>query len=435
MHDGVLGVAEEVGGSTETVEHAAAHHASAVGVSVDVDLNRGVHADDAQSLDNLGGVGDGLGTEEKLRCVTLVVVVEALESIGAESDGSCGCEVEVTAVKEVEEAVLQHLGPDLEVLEVGAARGQTANNGVGDVTNTGLNGSEVCRETAVLHLVLQKLDQVAGNFTAGLILGCVRLSLVHVVGLHDSNDLLGVDRNVGKTNAVLGRHDEVRLLVRRNIGANNVVKASEIRRGSVDFDDDLLRHLDDFRRSSNGSTRDDATLGGNGSSLDDSDIKLLAGVVLGVVSVDQIRRTHRKVLVKELDVAVVDSLCDIFADLVGASPLDHVVARPSVLGLGARRGTNEEVVLELALKAVLLDMVGQCSGSLLRVADTGETTPALRFSVSDRALSNPNSSKLSLRHLDSIEFKLSQVFQSTYNPRVVREVLNQILSLRKLGKI
>lgn len=140
-------------------------------------------------------------------------------------------------------------------------------------------------------------------------------------------------------------------------------------------------------------------------------------------------------LVKELDVAVVDSLCDIFADLVGASPLDHVVARPSVLGLGARRGTNEEVVLELALKAILLDMVGQCSGSLLRVADTGETTPALRFSVSDHALSNPNSSKLSLRHLDSIEFKLTQVFQSTYNPRVVREVLNQILSLRKLGKI
>ena len=43
-----------------------------------------------------------------------------------------------------------------------------------------------------------------------------------------------------------------------------------------------------------------------------------------------------KVLVEELDVAVVDSLCDILADLVGASPLNHVVARPSVLGLGAR---------------------------------------------------------------------------------------------------
>ena len=82
-------------------------------------------------------------------------------------------------------------------------------------------------------------------------------------------------------------------------------------------------------------------------------------------------------LVEELDVAVVDSLCDILADLVRASPLDHVVARPSVLGLGAGRGTNEEVVLELSLQTVLLDMVGQCGGCLLGVANASETTPAL----------------------------------------------------------
>ena len=228
VHDGVLGVAEEVGGATETVQHAAAHHASAVGVGVDVDLNGGVHADNSQSLDNLGGVGDGLGTKEELRRVTLVVVVEALETVGAESNGGRGSEVEVAAVEEVEEAVLQHLGPDLEVLEVGAARGQATNNGVGDVANTGLNGSEVRRETTVLYLVLQKLDQVASDLAASLILGGVGLGLVHVVGLNDGNNLLRVDRNVRKTNAVLRRHDKVRLLVRRNVGTNNVVETSEI---------------------------------------------------------------------------------------------------------------------------------------------------------------------------------------------------------------
>jgi hypothetical protein len=377
VHDRVLGVAEEVGGSTETVKHTAAHHASAVGVGVDVDLNGGVHADNSQSLDNLGGVRDGLWAEEELRRVTLVVVVEALKTVGAESNGGRGSEVEVAAVEQVEEAVLKHLGPDLEVLEVGTARGQATNNGVGNVADTGLNGSEVRRETTVLYLMQKELDQVAGDLTARLVLGSVGLSLVHVVGLNNGNDLLRVDRNVRKTNAVLRGHDQVRLLVRRNVGTDNVVKASEIRRSSVDLDDDLLGHLDDFGRSSNGSTRDYATLGSDSSSLNDSNIELLAGVVLGVVSIDQIRRTHRKVLVEELDVAVVDSLCDVLADLVGASPLDHVVARPSVLGLGAGRGTNEEVVLELSLQTVLLDMVGQCGGCLLGVADASETTPAL----------------------------------------------------------
>jgi hypothetical protein len=218
---------------------------------------------------------------------------------------------------------------------------------------------------------------VAGNLAASLVLGSVGLSLIHVVGLNNGNDLLRIDRNVRKTNAVLRRHDEVRLLVRRNVGTNDVVKASEIRRSGVDLDNDLLGHLDDLGGSSNGSTRDNATLGGDSSGLDDSDIELLAGVVLGVEAVDQIRRTHGQVFVEELDVAVVDPLCDILSDLVRASSLDHVVARPSVLGLGAGRGTNEEVVLELTLEAVLLYMVGQCSRNLLRVADASETTPAL----------------------------------------------------------
>jgi hypothetical protein len=288
VHDGVLGVAEEVGGSTEAVKHAAAHDASAVGVGVDVDFDGGVHADDAQALDDLGGVGDGLRAEEKLGRVTLVVVVEALESVGTESDRSGSGEVEVAAVEEVEEAVLQHLGPDLEVLEVGTARGQATNNGVGDVANTGLDGSEVRRETTVLYFVKEVLDQVTGDLAAGLVLGSVGLGLVHVVGLNNGNNLLGVDRDVRKANAVLGRHDEIRLPVRRNVGANDIVKTSEIRRGGVDFDDDLVRHLDDLGRSSNRCTRDNAALGGDGSGFNDSDIELLAWVVLGVETVDQV---------------------------------------------------------------------------------------------------------------------------------------------------
>lgn len=121
VHDAVFSGAQEIGGSTETVEHAASHDAGGVGVSVDVDFDGRVHANDSQSSDDLRGVGDLLGAEEKLGCVMVPVLVEALEAIGRETDGCCGCEVQVSRVEEVKEGILKNLGPDLEVLEVGTS--------------------------------------------------------------------------------------------------------------------------------------------------------------------------------------------------------------------------------------------------------------------------------------------------------------------------
>lgn len=62
VHDTVLGATEEIGGSTKTVEHPRSHHAGTVGVGVDVNFNGGVHADTAKSADDLGRVGNLLGT-------------------------------------------------------------------------------------------------------------------------------------------------------------------------------------------------------------------------------------------------------------------------------------------------------------------------------------------------------------------------------------
>jgi hypothetical protein len=50
-------------------------------------------------------------------------------------------------------------------------------------------------------------------------------------------------------------------------------------------------------------------------------------------------------LVKELDVAVVDTLGDFLTDLMRRPALDHIEACPSVLSLSARGSTDEEVVL------------------------------------------------------------------------------------------
>ena len=47
-------------------------------------------------------------------------VVKALEAFGRKADRGRSCKVEVTAIEEVKEGVLQDFGPDFEVVEVGA---------------------------------------------------------------------------------------------------------------------------------------------------------------------------------------------------------------------------------------------------------------------------------------------------------------------------
>ena len=140
VHDAVLAAAQEIGGAAEAVEHARAHDAGAVGVGVHVDFDRRVHADDAEPADDLGRVRDLLRAQQQLRVIRVPVLVEALEAVRREADAGGGGEVEVAAVEEVQERILQHFGPDFEVLEVGAAGGEAADDGVGDVADAGLDG-------------------------------------------------------------------------------------------------------------------------------------------------------------------------------------------------------------------------------------------------------------------------------------------------------
>jgi hypothetical protein len=77
MHDRVLGRTEEIGRAAQPVEHARAHDAGAVGVGIDVDLDRCVHADDAQPADNLGRVRHLLRAEEELGVVVLPLRVKS----------------------------------------------------------------------------------------------------------------------------------------------------------------------------------------------------------------------------------------------------------------------------------------------------------------------------------------------------------------------
>lgn len=105
---------------------------------VHVNLDGGVHTDDTKTSDDLGVVGNGLGAENKLVVVPVPVVIEPLETIGRETDGGCSGKVKVTRIEKVEEGVLEDFGPDGKIGETGLALGETTNDGVGDVTDSGL---------------------------------------------------------------------------------------------------------------------------------------------------------------------------------------------------------------------------------------------------------------------------------------------------------
>lgn len=62
-------------------------------------------------------------------------------------------------------------------------------------------------------------------------------------------------------------------------------------------------------------------------------------------------------LIKELDIPIINPLCNLLAHLMWRASLNHIQPRPSILRLRARRRANEEVILELALEVILLDMV------------------------------------------------------------------------------
>lgn len=66
-------------------------------------------------------------------------------------------------------------------------------------------------------------------------------------------------------------------------------------------------------------------------------------------------------LVEELDITIVDALCNFLTYLMRRTALDHVIAGPSVFSFGPRGRAYEEVVLELALEVILFNMVGKGS--------------------------------------------------------------------------
>lgn len=239
MHNAILRRPQEIRTSTQPVQHPTPHHARAIRMRINIDLDRRVHPNDAQPSNNLGRIAHLLRAQNQLRRIGFPALVEPLKAVWGKADARRRREIQMPAVEQVQEAVLQHLGPHFEVAELGAAAAQPAYHGVGDVPDAGLDGEERLWEASVGDLVLEEFDEVSGDGFGGLVFGMVGLRLVWVVGFDDGDDALRVDGDVRCANAVLGRHDQVGFSSRWEIGHGNVVEAFHRRGCSVDFNDYL----------------------------------------------------------------------------------------------------------------------------------------------------------------------------------------------------
>lgn len=116
----------------------------------------------------------------------------------------------------------------------------------------------------MLNFMLKELDQVGSNRAGSVILGGVRLRLIGIVGLNNGDNLFRVDGDMRSSDPVLGAHDEVGLAVRGQVGHGDVVQSFERGSGSVDLDDDLVGHLDEFGGGTDTGAGNDTAILSNG---------------------------------------------------------------------------------------------------------------------------------------------------------------------------
>lgn len=58
VHDTIFSVAQEIGRTAESIQHARAHDTGAIGVGIDIHLDGCVHANDSETADDFRRVGN-----------------------------------------------------------------------------------------------------------------------------------------------------------------------------------------------------------------------------------------------------------------------------------------------------------------------------------------------------------------------------------------
>ena len=145
-------VAGVVAGAADAVHDGPLADVGGVDVARQIHLNGGVHGDDAQAADHLGGVAELLGPEDDLALVVVDMGIEPLPGGGGDGEGRAAGAGHLARVDELHHRVLHDLGIDAQVLQLGA--GQGGEHRVGHAAHTGLHGGQRIGQTAGRHFAL-----------------------------------------------------------------------------------------------------------------------------------------------------------------------------------------------------------------------------------------------------------------------------------------
>ena len=143
-----------------------------------------------------------------------------------------------------------------------------------------------------------------------------RLIVVRI-GMHHSNDLLGINLEVNGTDAVVHLHNLERLAIGWHLGQIDVVHSSEFAgMDLIELDDDMLGMGSNGWCNAHRRRKDEMTFGRNLRSLDDGNIHLAEESVIDVLA------NHRKMAIEILDLASVDRFAHVRVRLERGTELD-----------------------------------------------------------------------------------------------------------------
>ena len=365
VEDRQEGVSREVARAADAVHHLRACNVCGVHVAVDVDFKSRVHGDDAEAMDNFRAVGDFLRTQQQVLLVLLDVLVEALHACRRGRERRARGEVQLVRVDEVEHAVLDDLGVDREVFEIGVD--EARHDGVRDVADARLQRQQVLRHAARLDLGVEEFEREVRHLLR-VFVDCREVARTILdVARHDVLDLVRRARDERRADAVVRLHDGNRQAMRRverHVDVVHALKLQRLRRVDLDDDDIGLLHI---RGSvAERSRRNDVALFCDGDGFDDGDVELAevadACELCGLTQME----------VEIVDGAIVDLAPKNGVRLVRQAPLDAVDGGKRVVKLRASRSARPDVNGE----GLLLHALGQGKRNCLRISGSGEAAHA-----------------------------------------------------------
>ena len=147
--------------SADAVLDPRSHHLGRVDVAIDVGLDQSIHRDAAQATDQLRVVRDFLRAQDDLALELRHPTIQVGRRLGAERKGGGRGDGQFAGVQQVQHPVLDDFGIGGHPLE--RAVHQARQHRIGDIADAGLQRQQTGRQAPDLHLVLQELDQMAGD--------------------------------------------------------------------------------------------------------------------------------------------------------------------------------------------------------------------------------------------------------------------------------